>query len=360
MERHQPRYMVRLLRGTYRPPPTALEIHSMTITPFTTQRSPASQSKALLPNILMATSIDVDAIKRLAWSTTTHYDASSIITYNIALGVDGKDLARCFEGHPKFHALPTFGSLPVIAIMGAVTASMSSFLPNFQPHNHVHGEHYLELKMPFPKQGTLNTTAKIVDIVDRRSGVTVCVGISTTDSSTGLEICYNEWTSFIMKIPGKGAAGKPILRGAKTATHTAPSRKPDMVVEHRTTPEQGALYRAASGDLNPLHIDPAVAKAGGFPSPLLTGTCTIGIGVKHVLDAFADGQSSLFKNVKLRLSKPVFHWEREIIRTEMWKEDGGKKIVYQQSVGDKVVISQAAVELRDRKPNLGEEKASRL
>jgi acyl dehydratase len=293
--------------------------------------------------IAMATKIDVAAIKKLSWSTTTCYDASNIITYNIALGADGTDLSLCFEGHPDFHALPTFGSLPVIAIMGAVTRSMAEFLPNFQPHNHVHGEHYLELKLPFPKKATLHTTAKIVDIVDRRSGVTVCIGIRTTNSA-GREICYNEWTSFVMKVPGAGAALKPIQRGAKTASHPAPSRTPDAVVEQKISPEQSALYRAASGDLNPLHIDPAVAKAGGFPGPILTGTCTIGIGIKHIIDTFAEGDSSRFRNMKLRLSKPVF--PGEIVRTEMWREDDGKRIVYRQLAGeDKVVISQAAVEL---------------
>lgn len=294
----------------------------------------------------MAQIIEVDRIKQMSWTTKTSYTASNIITYNIALGADGKDLRLCFEGHPNFHPLPTFGSLPVIAIMGDVTRSMANFLPNFQPHNHVHGEHYFELIRPFPTAATLEATARIVDVVDRRSGVTVCVGIWTKNAATGQDICYNEWTSFVMKVPGKGAASKPVPRGAKTASHPPPSRKPDAVVSQRTTPEQGALYRAASGDLNPLHIDPAVAKAGGFPGPILTGTCTIGIGVKHIVDTFAAGDSSRFKNVKLRLSKPVF--PGEVVRTEMWSEEGGRKVVYRQLAGeDKVVISQAAVELKE-------------
>ena len=50
--------------------------------------------------------------------------------------------------------------------------------------------------------------------------------------------------------------------------------------------------------------------------------------------------------MKLRLSKPVF--PGEIVKTEMWSENGGSKIVYRQLAGrDKVVISQAAVELAD-------------
>jgi acyl dehydratase len=231
--------------------------------------------------------------------------------------------------------------------MGDVTRSMSSFLPNFQPWNHVHGEHYLELYRPFPaKDTTLQTTAKIVDIVDRRSGVTVCVGITTVDAATGEKICYNEWTSFIMKVPGKGASTKVIPRGAATASYPAPDRVPDAVVEEKTTPEQGALYRAASGDLNPLHIDPAVAKAGGFEGPILTGTCTMGLGAKHVIDRFGNGDASRFKSAKLRLSKPVY--PGEVVKTEMWREDGGSRIVYRQLAGDKgkVVISNAAVELK--------------
>lgn len=294
----------------------------------------------------MATIIDLEQIRRMTWSTTTSYNAAHIITYNIALGVDGTDLTRCFEAHKDFSAAPTFGTIFVIAIMGEVTRSMAKFLPNFQPHNHVHGEHYLELRRPFPKQATLKTTARIVDVVDRRSGVTVAVGITTVDVSTEEEICYNEWTSFVMKVPGKGASSKPLPRGAKTASYPAPNRPPDAVVEHKTSPEQGALYRAASGDLNPLHIDPDVARAGGFPGPILTGTCTIGMGVLHIIDTFAGGDFARFQSVKLRLSKPVF--PGEVVKTEMWREAGGKRIVYQQVAGmDKVVISQAAVELAE-------------
>lgn len=297
----------------------------------------------------MASTIDLPSIKRQSWQVTTTYTPSDIITYNIALGASGTDLSRSYEGHPLFHALPTFGALPVIAIMGRVTQSMASFLPNFQPHNHVHGEHFLELLHPFPaQQTTLETTAKIVDIVDRRSGVTVCVGITTIDASTRQELCHNEWTSFIMKVPGKGASTKVAPRGAKTASYPAPERPADAVIEEKTSPEQAALYRAASGDLNPLHIDPEVAKAGGFPGPILTGTCTMGMGVKHVIDMFAGGQVSRFRSAKLRLSKPVF--PGEVVRTEMWREGNGTRIVYRQLAGDqgKVVISNAAVELTNR------------
>ena len=70
--------------------------------------------------------------------------------------------------------------------------------------------------------------------------------------------------------------------------------------------------------------------------------------MKHIIDTFAGGDSARFKNMKLRLSNPVF--PGETVRTEMWSEDDGKRIVYRQLAGnDKVVISQAAVELAAEK-----------
>lgn len=297
------------------------------------------------------TTINLPHIQSLSWTVTTTYNASSVITYNLALGASGTNLSLCFEGHPDFHALPTFGTLPVISAMSAVTRSMPDFLPNFQPHNHVHGEHYLELKrqFPVPKPGedvVLVTNANVVEVVDRRSGVTVCVGIRTFEETSGEEICYNEWTSFIMKVPGQGALTKASDRGLMSRIYPSPSRKPDRVVEFKTSPEQGALYRAASGDLNPLHIDPEVARKGGFPGPILTGTVTLGIGVKHVIDAFAEGDAKRFKGMKVRLSKPVF--PGETVETEMWK-GGGNLILYRQVVGDRVVMKDAAVELHEEK-----------
>ena len=57
----------------------------------------------------------------------------------------------------------------------------------------------------------------------------------------------------------------------------------------------------------------------------------MGMGVKHVLDTFAGGDPTRFKSLKVRLSKPVYPGEKVI--TEMWREDGGKKIVYRQLAG---------------------------
>ena len=41
-------------------------------------------------------------------------------------------------------------------------------------------------------------------------------------------------------------------------------------------PESQSIYRL-SGDYNPVHIDPAIAKKAGFDRPFLQGLCTFGM-----------------------------------------------------------------------------------
>ena len=53
-------------------------------------------------------------------------------------------------------------------------------------------------------------------------------------------------------------------------------RDPDLDTSYATTPQQALLYRLC-GDRNPLHSDPAFAKAAGFPAPILHGLCSFGI-----------------------------------------------------------------------------------
>lgn len=303
--------------------------------------------------------IDLVATRKLSWSTTTTYNVSQIISYNLALGSSGSDLFLVYEGHPNFHALPTFGAVHGIAVMGLVHGAMADFLPNFQGHNHVHGEHFLKVVRSYPiptgtNEISLRTTAKVIDIIDRKRGVLVLVDISTVEEKSGAVICENEWAGFVMKIPTQGSSPQQQSRGARTTLHETPQRPPDKVLRHKTSPEQAALYRAASGDLNALHIDPVTAKSAGFPAPILTGTCTLGIGVRHVIDAFCQGDVSRFESVKVRLSKPVFAALGEEVRTEMWEENGTpgrRRILFRMVVdgtataAEKVVMSQGCVEL---------------
>ncbi|KAF9893693.1 hypothetical protein FE257_009861 [Aspergillus nanangensis] len=298
--------------------------------------------------------MDLPYIKTLRWESSLTYDASNVITYNLAIGAQGSDLPRVWEAHPEFHALPTFAASAVVNIMGKVTRDMPVFLPTYQPsqHPHVHSEHYLETKRPFPSGGaTLVSVARIKDVVARRTGVAVVVAITTTDAASGTEICYNEWTSFLIGMSGEGLTPFTATTTITEGDHSGRSlRPPDATISHQTSREQAALYRAATAEWNPMHISPEHGRQAGFPGPILTGTCTIGIGVRHVIDTVLAGQQARFKSVRLRLSKPVF--PGEIVQTQLWKEEADDCIRYQQVTLDgRVVISQAVVHVAAEENN---------
>lgn len=202
----------------------------------------------------------------------------------------------------------------------------------------LHGEQYLEvLSYPIPTASTLLSKARLLEVVDKGNAAIVKAGITTVNKETGKPLFYNESTTFIRGSGGFGGARKPADRGASTAANKPPARAADFTVEEQTTEEQAVLYRL-SGDYNPLHVDPAFAKIGGFKAPILHGLCFFGIAAKAVYQRY--GQ---FKNVKVRFAGSVF--PGETIVTSMWKE--GDKVVFESRVKEtgKLCISGGAAEL---------------
>ncbi|KAJ3187134.1 hypothetical protein HDU85_007172 [Gaertneriomyces sp. JEL0708] len=266
------------------------------------------------------------------------YAERDVILYALGLGCQREDLKYVYENSEDFSALPTFGVVPSFDTM--MGTPFGDIIPNFNPMLLLHGEQFLQLERPIPTSGTLTTTGKIVDIVDKGKGCIVVTGTETRDSDGNL-VFYNEFSNFIRGTKGVGNKS-PKERGAATATNEPPKRAPDMIMKEKTTENQAALYRL-SGDYNPLHIDPNMSAIGGFEVPILHGLCSFGIAGKHVLKAFANNDPAQFKNIKVRFSKHVF--PGETLQTEMWKE--GNKVIFQVRVveRDVLAISNAAVEL---------------
>jgi acyl dehydratase len=115
-----------------------------------------------------------------------------------------------------------------------------------------------------------------------------------------------------------------------------PDREPDLVCDLLTLPQAALIYRL-SGDYNPLHADPAVARQGGFERPILHGMCTFGVAGHAVLRMCCDYDVSRFHSIKARFSVPVY--PGETIRTEIWRETGGAGFRCKVVERDLVVIN---------------------
>jgi 3-hydroxyacyl-CoA dehydrogenase/3a,7a,12a-trihydroxy-5b-cholest-24-enoyl-CoA hydratase len=179
----------------------------------------------------------------------------------------------------------------------------------------LHGEQYIEIrKQPAPTGGKLTCKPKISSIYDKGKGALIEIEVETFDES-GEVVHYNVFGTFVRGEGGFGGEKGP------AAGNEAPDRAPDKVVEMPTMPQQALLYRL-SGDINPLHADPAFAGMAGFDKPILHGLCTFGHTGRAILKTYCDNDPEKLKSIKCRFTRHVF--PGETIVTEMWDEGGGK------------------------------------
>jgi len=178
----------------------------------------------------------------------------------------------------------------------------------------VAGEQALVLHRPLASRGTVVGRTRVTEIIDKGAGKGALVYSQRAllDRDSGERIATVTQTTFCR---GDGGFGGP-AREAPTP-HPVPARTPDLVCDRPTRPEAALIYRL-SGDPNPLHAEPAVAQAAGFPRPILHGLASFGIACHGILKCLCDHDPGRLKAISARYSAPVF--PGETIRTEMWRD----------------------------------------
>ncbi len=306
--------------------------------------------------------IDVDAaLDAPPLIVDSRYNERDVALYALSVGaaenpLDKNDLSLVYEmSGDGFNVLPTFAVIPVMGVMlEAYKKGQKAPGLNYGFERLLHGEQYTEVKRPLPANAKLRHEVKTKDIFDKGKNAVVVTAVRTFDES-GLELCYNEFTSFI-----RGAGGWGGDRGPTGEQNVAPDRKPDFSLEEKTHPNQALLYRL-TGDINPLHADPNFAKSFGFDKPILHGLCTFGFAARAVIKTFSNNDPRFFKSIKVRFADSVFPGETLV--TEMWRvpharaegestdtngsKESDTKIIFRTKVKerDKTVISNACVEL---------------
>ncbi|SDO63554.1 Acyl dehydratase [Lutimaribacter pacificus] len=243
------------------------------------------------------------------------YTMRDTILYALGLGLgadplDAGQLRTCYERAPEFCALPSM--VNVLAGPGFWAMEPGSGL-TWQKI--LHGEQSFTMHAPLPVEGTLIGQTRITGIVDKgaEKGALIYLERSLTDKGTGQPIATVKGTSFARGDGGFGGATGPVA-----PVHKLPGRAPDKVYDHATTRGQALVYRL-SGDYNPLHADPEVARGAGFPVPILHGLCTLGIASWSITSALGGGDPAALTHLQLRFSSPVY--PGETIRTEMWGDN---------------------------------------
>jgi acyl dehydratase len=121
----------------------------------------------------------------------------------------------------------------------------------------------------------------------------------------------------------------------------------DSIPELRVTPDKYLPYRyaGASGDFNPIHIDPEFAKAVGLPGNILHGLWMMA-QVARGTAQLADGDPRALKRLSVQFRGMGFP-EQELVVSGTVKEADGDRLVVDTvaTQGENQVIRNAEAEV---------------
>ena len=277
-------------------------------------------------------SLDLSSIGFKTEAHVFNYDWKTAVLYALGIGATRAELDYLYEGRgPK--VFPTFGVIPAYGPVSELFTKTRCDMTRL-----VHGAQSLRVHRPLPPAGTLHTVGTIRGIYDMKKLAQVVLHTNTTLNG---EPCFDtEWQLLVRDAGNFGGERPP-----KSETPKIPEgASPDFEHTETTSAEQALLYRL-SGDLNPLHADPAFATLAGFEQgPILHGLCTYGFVSRAVIQKACAGDASRLKALSAQFRKPV--WPGETIRTVGYALGDGR-IVLQAFAGGRpeAVITSACAEI---------------
>jgi acyl dehydratase len=257
------------------------------------------------------------------------YTDRETMLYALGIGLgrdplDEKELPYVFEGP----------GLKTVASMASVLARVPLLKDSGYDYTKVlHGEQRLTLHRPLPFEGELIADSRVTEAYDKGAGKGAVIYTETVVRTADGQPLFTQGSTTFAR--GDGGFGGPA--GSGPAPHVMPERKPDATVTLETRKDQALLYRL-SGDRNPLHADPALAKRVGFPAPILHGLCTYGTACRAVLQEVAKYDHTRIRGFDVRFSAPVYPGES--IATDLWVDSGvsGNVVSFRCRVPERDVV----------------------
>lgn len=260
---------------------------------------------------LLQMPIDYESLMALAVEDqAVSYTDSDAMLYALGVGFGSNPLDR--KELPYVYESPSLKTVPTLA---------SVLLPDdflaacgWDYGRVLHGSQRLELYRPLPGAADLLVNRRVVAAYDKGAdnGAKILIQ-SEARMAKGEAALFTLGSTLIAR--GDGGFGGP--PGAGPVPHRLPRRDPDLSCDIHTRQDQALLFRL-SGDRNPLHADPDVARQAGFRSPLLHGRCSAGIACHAILKTICDYDYTLITGFDVRFSAPVY--PGDTLTTDMWQD----------------------------------------
>ena len=251
---------------------------------------------------------------------------------SLGFGCDPAGLAYVYER--GLQVLPTFPT-----VIAWITPPTFTSL-GVDPLQALHGEQRLELHRGIAGPMSVRVRAGVVRVRDKGAarGATITVQQVVTDLADGAPVATLTTTCFGRREGGCGNAGPD-----PEPLSSTPPRPADLVHTMPTSATAALLYRL-TGDANPLHVDPSVARAAGFDRPILHGLCGFGMTCRAVLEAYPDVSPGMIASHQARFSAPVY--PGETLAVDLWRDRDGVSFRARVIERDVVAISRGRCGLR--------------
>jgi acyl dehydratase len=255
------------------------------------------------------------------------YDKRDTILYALGLGygadpLDESELPFVFEGRLKL--VP---SITCVLCHPGFWLQHPEYDVNWVKI--LHAEQAFRIHRPIPPTGRMRGTYSVSGVEDKgaEKGALLHQQKQLYDAATGELLATVRSTLFLRGDGGQGEFGE-----REAAAGALPDGKPDRVVEFPTDIRSALIYRL-SGDWNPLHADPAVARKAGFERPISHGLGTTGVAARAVLREYCGNDADRLRSMFVRFSAPVY--PGETIRIEFY--GGGERVRFRAVAAERGV-----------------------
>ncbi|MEU1275774.1 MaoC/PaaZ C-terminal domain-containing protein [Streptomyces sp. NPDC005799] len=221
--------------------------------------------------------------------------------------------------------LPTFG---VIEGCRVGVGGLIDQLDDVDLSRMLHGTQQVEQHHELPASAQVITSGRISGVWDKGKAAVIESEVTTSDAETGQPYVTCRQSLFFRGYGGWGGERGP------SGAAPAPESKPDRTLRATTRPDQALLYRL-TGDTNPLHSDPAYARAAGFPRPILHGLCAYGIVGRLLLNELADSDPAAFRSFRGRFSAPTYPGDDLVV--SVWSEGREHRVVVDSQRGERIL-----------------------
>lgn len=194
----------------------------------------------------------------------------------------------------------------------------------------LHGEQSFEIHQPLEAGKTYTGNFRITGVLDKGSakGALLMMRKELRDKDSGALVSTVDATYFLR---GDGGCGGTLTEAPQP--HAIPERAADATVTLTTLPRAALIYRL-SGDYNPIHADPELARKAGFERPILHGLCSLGVVTRAILQSCCDDNPDALRSLGLRFTSPVY--PGETLATEIWRD--GDEISFRTRAVERDVI----------------------